>query len=295
MKLNLDLRPEELRRNIASLDWREYLLLISSVLFVLLLGVGLLAVVLSGAWTADPRLYFIYASSIGLGLIVARFVRRGRMALHNAREKLVRTALGVEGVENLRLLDPLTGLLNRLYLEKFAAKETGIAKRVGLSLTLVMIGVGEVRSPNDHFADAPSDRVLAQVGEFLRTHFRSTDTLIRYSDNSFLLLLLGCKEPEAQEAAERLLAQTDRWNREKADGKSKISLKYSTAAYADDLSVPALLETLDQKMHAQKPGQPPRQSLESCNHRTVCNHRDNQQELGTRPPVPACSSGKPTG
>jgi hypothetical protein len=41
MKLNLDLRPEELQRNIASLDWREHLLLISSVLFVFLLGVGL--------------------------------------------------------------------------------------------------------------------------------------------------------------------------------------------------------------------------------------------------------------
>lgn len=260
MKLNLDLRPEELRRSIVSLDWQEHLLVISSVLFVLFVGVGLSALVLSRAWTADPRLYLILASSIGLGLIVARFARRGRMALHNAREKLVHTALGVEGVENLRLLDPLTGLLNRLYLEKFAAKETGIAKRVGLSLTFVMLEVRETRSSKSHGAGAPSDRVLAQVGELLRTHFRSTDTLIRYSDNSFLLLLLGCNEPRAQEAAERLLEQTDRWNREDADGKSKISLKYSIAAYAPDLSVPALLETLDQKMRAQKPGQPPRQS-----------------------------------
>ncbi len=295
MKLNLDLRPEELRRSIVSLDWQEYLLQISSMLFVLFVGVGLFAVVLSGAWTADPRLYFVYASSIGLGLIVARFVRRGRMAVHDAREKLVRTALGVDGVENLRLLDPLTGLLNRLYLEKFAAKETGIAKRVGLSLTFVMIEVSEARSPNDHFANAPSDRVLVQVGEFLRTHFRSTDTLIRYSGNSFLLLLLGCKEPKAQEAAERLLAQSDRWNREKADGKSKISLKYSTAAYAGDLSVPALLETLEQKMHAQEPGQPPRPSPEFCDQRTVWNDPDDQQEPGTPPPVPAYSSGKSTG
>ena len=54
MKLNLDLRPEELQRNTASLDWREYLLLISSVLFVLFVGVGLFAVGPPGAWTAGP-------------------------------------------------------------------------------------------------------------------------------------------------------------------------------------------------------------------------------------------------
>jgi|GEM_PF-3230146 len=265
MRLNPDLRPEELRRSIVSLDSQEYLLLIGSVLFVLLVGVGLSALVLSREWIADPRLYLILlVSSIGLGLIVARFARRGRMALHNAREKLVRTALGVEGVENLRLLDPLTGLLNRLYLEKFAVKETGVAKRVGLSLTFVMIEVYEIRSPKSHRAGAPSDRVLVEVGKLLRAHFRGTDTLIRYSDNSFLLLLLGCNEPRAQEAAERLLAQTDRWNRGNENANSRISLRYSIAAHAHDLSVPALLKILDQKMRAQKSGQPPNQSSESC-------------------------------
>src|SRR5262249_20079764 len=195
------------------------------------------------------------------------------------------TALGVDGIENLRLLDPLTGLLNRLYLEKFAAKETGIAKRVGLSLTFVMIEVSEVRSRRDRFAEAPSDLVLAQVGEFLRTHFRSTDTLIRYSSNTFLLLLLGCKEPEAQEAAARLLAQSDRWNREKAGGQSKISLRYSTIPYTGERSVPALLEILGQKIRAQEPSPRPRPSpAESCD----------QQEQGTSPPVSAYSSGRPT-
>jgi hypothetical protein len=66
MKLNLDLRAEELRRSIVSLDWQEYLLLISSMLFVLLVGAGLFAVVPSGARTAGPRLYVICGSSIGL-------------------------------------------------------------------------------------------------------------------------------------------------------------------------------------------------------------------------------------
>jgi hypothetical protein len=155
MKLNLDLRPEELQRNIARLDWREYLLLISSVLFVFLLGAGLFAAISldnfaeqAMARTADPRLYFICAFALGLGLMAARLFHKGRMALLNARQKLVRTALGVEGVENLRLIDPLTGLLNRLYLEKFASKETAVAKRMGISLTFLMIEVREIRPPN---------------------------------------------------------------------------------------------------------------------------------------------------
>jgi diguanylate cyclase (GGDEF)-like protein len=257
MKLNLDLRPEELQRNIASLDWREHLLLISSVLFVFLLGVGLFAAVSVGnfaeqamAGNADPRLYFICGSSIGLGLMAARFVRKGRRYLHNAREKLVRTALGVDGVENLRLLDPLTGLFNRLYLEKFASKETAVAKRMGISLTFLMIEVHEIRPSHGHRMGAIGERALTKVGQLLRTTFRNSDTLVRLSDNEFLVLMLGCKEPNAQEAAEGLLAQMDRSNQETTDGNSKISLKYSTAAYAGDDNIAALLGTLSQKMRA---------------------------------------------
>jgi diguanylate cyclase (GGDEF)-like protein len=257
MKLNLDLRPEELRRNIASLDFREYLLLISSMLFVFLLGVGLFTAISLGnfaeqarARNADPRVYLICGSSIGLGLMVARFVRKGRMALHNAREKLVRTALGVDGVENLRLLDPLTGLFNRLYLEKFASKETAIAKRMGISLTFLMIEVHEIRPSNGHREGAISDRGLTKVGQLLRTAFRNSDTLVRISDNEFLVLMLGCKEPNAQEAAEGLLAQMDRRNQETKDGHSKISLKYSTAPYGGDDNINALLGTLSQRIRA---------------------------------------------
>ncbi len=269
MKLNLDMRPEELQRNIASLDWREYLLLISSVLFVLLLGVGLFAAVSSGifperamARTAEAPLYFICAFALGLGLMAARFFYKRRMALLNARQELVRTALGVEGVENLGLIDPLTGLLNRLYLEKFASKETAVAKRMGISLTFLMIEVREIRSPNGQRVGAISDRALVKVGQLLRSTFRGSDTLIRSSDNEFLVLMLGCKESNAQEAAEGFLAQVDRWNQETADGNSKIYLKYSTAAYAGDANVATLLGTLSQKMRASE-GEPKLQSCET--------------------------------
>jgi hypothetical protein len=68
--------------------------------------------------------------------------------------------------------------------------------------------------------------------------------------------MLGCNESKAQEAAERFLAQVDRWNQETMDGHSKISLKYSTAAYAGDADVAALLGTLSQKMREYKSPNP---------------------------------------
>ncbi|HJY86527.1 MAG TPA: diguanylate cyclase [Candidatus Acidoferrales bacterium] len=257
MKLNLDLRPEELQRNIAKLDWREYLLLISSVLFVFLLGVALFAALSLGNFAEqamgrgiDRRLYLICGSSIGLGLAAAHFVRKGRRALHNARENLVRTALGVDGVENLRLLDPLTGLFNRLYLEKFVSKETAVAKRMGINLTFLMIQARENGRSKGRRSGAISDRSVTKVGQLLRTIFRNSDTLVRFSENEFLVLLLGCKEPNAQEAAEGFLAQMDRWNQEATEGNSKIFLRYSTAAYAGDDNLAALLGTLREKMRA---------------------------------------------
>jgi PleD family two-component response regulator len=69
-------------------------------------------------------------------------------------------------------------LLNRLYLEKFASKETAVAKRMGISLTFLMIEVREIRPPNGQRVGAISGRALTKVGQLLRTTFRSSDTPI---------------------------------------------------------------------------------------------------------------------
>lgn len=261
MQLNRNVRPEELRRQIRSLEGREFVLQISALVFSLLVGVGFVAVklpytswLLGTSGIHDYRFLYVPLGFIALAGIFGLY--KQWQGLSNAREQLVRIALGTEGGENVRLIDALTGLLNRHYLDQFASKDVAAAERLGLSLTFLMVDVHDFKSLNARFGRAAGDRVLMGVGELLRTTFRPTDTLLRYGGDSFLVLMLGCNEQQAQGAAERLLAKVDGWNRENADEGYKISLRYHTAAYSNHSSIAALLETLDQKMREQKYEQP---------------------------------------
>jgi diguanylate cyclase (GGDEF)-like protein len=261
MQLNRNVRPEELRRQIRSLEGREFLLQISALLLSMLVGAGFIAVklpyiswLLGTSGIHDYRFLYIPLGCIALGGIFGLY--KQRQALWNGREQLVRAALGTEGAENLRLIDVLTGLFNRRYFDQFASKDVATAERLGLTLTFLMVDVRDFRSLNSRFGRAAGDNVLMGVGELLRTTFRPTDTLIRYAGDDFLVLMLGCNEQQAQGAAERLLAKVDHWNQANVDKGWKLSLRCHTAAYSNRTSIAALLETLDQKMREQKYEQP---------------------------------------
>jgi diguanylate cyclase (GGDEF)-like protein len=146
------------------------------------------------------------------------------------------------------MVDPLTGLLNREYFDRFASKEMALAERTGLSLTFFMIQVHGSESLNDHSKHAAGDRVLLGVAELLRKTFRGSDTVVRYSEEEFVASMPGCNEQQAQGAAERFRAQVDRWNQENTDEAHRMSLRYSTAAYANGNSFATLMGTLRQKM-----------------------------------------------
>ena len=253
MQLNRTVRPEELRREICSLEGREGRLQMAALVFMLVILVGTVVATLG---IDSSHLPAVFLGFIVLGVLFSFVLYHKRGALAHAREELVRKVLGCAGAENLSLVDPLTGILNRRYLDRYASKEIGIAERVGLSLTLLMINVQGFESLRARFGRAAGDRVLIGIGELLRKNFRDSDTLIRYGDDAFLVLMLGCKEQQARDSAKRLLAEVDRWNGEKTDEGYKVTLRYSTAAYANHTSIAPLLETLDQQMGQDQCDQP---------------------------------------
>ncbi len=255
MKLNPDVRPEQLQQKIRRLGEWELMLQIGASVFVLLMATGFIGVTLpytskklgiSGIH--DPLLFYVLLGLIALGVIFGLIVYKQRQALSQARERLAVTALGVEGAENLSMVDPLTGLLNQEYFDRSASKEMALAERTGLSLTFFMVQVRGSEAQSDHSKPAAGDRVLLGVAELLRTTFRGSDTVVRYSDDEFVASMPGCNEQQAQGAAERFLAQVDHWNQENTNEANRMSLRYCTAPYANGASIATLVETLREKM-----------------------------------------------
>jgi diguanylate cyclase (GGDEF)-like protein len=102
------------------------------------------------------------------------------------------------------LLDPLTGLLNRLALQRrFEELRTQAAVSGGV-LSMVIGDVDEFKRINDEHGHDAGDAVLCEIAATLRTNLRSFSLLYRVGGEEFLAVLPGLDCRQASALAERL-------------------------------------------------------------------------------------------
>jgi two-component system, cell cycle response regulator len=85
--------------------------------------------------------------------------------------------------------DPLTGLLNRGYVDDRLALELSRARRYGKLLTIAVIDADHFKVLNDTHGHLAGDLVLRKIGELLRDSFRKSDTVGRYGGEEFVVIL----------------------------------------------------------------------------------------------------------
>lgn len=110
-----------------------------------------------------------------------------------------------QALEELALLDPLTGIANRRFMERFVGREWLREARKQLPIAAIMIDIDHFKAYNDHYGHAQGDECLRQVATILREALhRPADTLVRYGGEEFIVLLPESNLAAAQEIAERL-------------------------------------------------------------------------------------------
>ncbi len=110
-----------------------------------------------------------------------------------------------EALEELTLLDPLTGVANRRFLERFVGREWMREARQRLPIAAVMVDIDHFKDYNDHYGHAQGDACLRTVSQTLRGALhRPADILVRYGGEEFIVLLPESDLAAAREIAERL-------------------------------------------------------------------------------------------
>ena len=107
-------------------------------------------------------------------------------------ERLVRLGHHIEKarlVSNALLVDELTGAFNRKYLKATFSRFMSRLERSGESFTLALLDIDHFKQLNDTFGHAYGDEVLHRVAEEIRLAIRSSDELIRYGGEEFLIIL----------------------------------------------------------------------------------------------------------
>ena len=104
----------------------------------------------------------------------------------------------------MSITDPLTGLLNRRYLEERLTDELNRSARYNYSMSCLMIDIDDFKSYNDRNGHQAGDVALKITAHALKAALRSADVACRYGGEEFCILLPQTSLTEAGVIAERM-------------------------------------------------------------------------------------------
>lgn len=103
------------------------------------------------------------------------------------------------------LIDELTKVYNRKFLEESLNRSLNELKRVNTYFTVAILDIDLFKNVNDTYGHPVGDRVLVTFATFLKENTRNTDVIFRYGGEEFILLLPRTTDREAKELLMRLL------------------------------------------------------------------------------------------
>ena len=104
----------------------------------------------------------------------------------------------------MSITDPLTGLLNRRYLEERLTDELNRSERYNYSMSCLMIDIDDFKNYNDRNGHQAGDLALKITAHALKAALRSADVACRYGGEEFCVLLPQTSLSEAGVIAERM-------------------------------------------------------------------------------------------
>jgi diguanylate cyclase (GGDEF)-like protein len=110
----------------------------------------------------------------------------------------------------MSITDPLTGLLNRRYLEERLTEEVNRSKRHGYAMSFMMIDIDDFKIYNDRNGHQAGDLALEMTAQCLKSALRSADVASRYGGEEFCILLPQTPLDEAFAIAERIRRRVER-------------------------------------------------------------------------------------
>jgi len=154
-------------------------------------------------------------------------------------------------LENLALIDDLTGLYNRKGFLALAEHRSKLTRRTGEPFSIVFVDLDGLKQINDTFGHPEGDRALIDAASVLKECFRESDVLARLGGDEFAVFVV---EADDKKIAERIGQKLAACNAA-ADRRYRLSFSIgivSAALYAKDFPIEVLLEQADAMMYREK-------------------------------------------
>lgn len=161
-------------------------------------------------------------------------------------------------LENNRLyeisvLDGLTNIYNRRYLEQRLMEEVAYSKRYTKPLSVVLLDIDFFKNLNDTYGHQAGDHVLKTVSELLSDALREYDVVARYGGEEFAIVLPTTPKQKSATIAERLRVGVSEYDFRFKDHKIRCSISLGVASFPEDGKDPeSLIAAADAALYRAK-------------------------------------------
>ena len=172
--------------------------------------------------------------------------------LRDLEEETAELRSRIKQERNQAMVDPLTGIPNRLAYEERLEQEVARWKRFATPLVLVMWDVDLFKKINDSFGHRAGDKVLRTIARTLESGIRETDFMARYGGEEFVQLMTGSSLEECLPVAEKLREAIKNTGFHFRDQSVTITASCGLAEIRDGDSVEQWFERADKALYKAK-------------------------------------------
>ena len=172
------------------------------------------------------------------------------LSIHTLEDRTAEVEL-----ENQLGKDPLTGLNNRLYMEKIVSREMSrVSRSESGQLSVIMLDFDHFKVINDTYGHDVGDAARKELSVFIQQIIRDTDVPFRYGGEEFLILLPNTSANQAEMFAERIRQAIENHAFQcKLKGKFECTISGGIAQYGPGDSDPvAFIKKADQALYKSK-------------------------------------------
>jgi diguanylate cyclase (GGDEF)-like protein len=251
----------DIQMSMRRIDRREWWLWSYAMMVTMLLLVAVASFAFPALLSGADKFYSFFVNQavrglVGLVLIFNVYLIYQQLQITRIRRQLTDQVCAVDKVEELAqevykmaLLDPLTGLFNRRYIEQRLESEIARSKRHGRALAVILFDLDEFKRVNDTYGHAAGDALLKAFAERLSKATRGSDAAARYGGDEFLVVLPECKPENVQHVLKRLQGICA-----EIDDRTTVPIAFSSG-WADSVqgeSAKELLLRADAELYASK-------------------------------------------
>jgi diguanylate cyclase (GGDEF)-like protein len=155
-----------------------------------------------------------------------------------------------EELEDANKRDPLTGTLNRNWLDRLLEREFTQAVMFGRALSIAIVDLDHFKTVNEHFGHASGDKVLQACAHALNANVRGSDLVGRYGGEEFLIVFPGTDREIAQKACERICGVMNKLDHQFANARIVTTVSIGIATFRPQQSFANASELISAADHA---------------------------------------------